>query len=355
MNKKFTQVAIHIVIWAYIFFSPFMFSRDDDTNLTKSLAETVVPAVLCCIFYFNYLYITPKYLEKSKQLNKFLVINVVIAIAATTLVHLWMVSGIAHPMPHHIDGINWHHRPATIFFVIKDLFGISMTIGISTAIRLSIAWGHAEKARQKAEIDRTKAENEKNAAELKTLRNQINPHFLLNTLNNIYALIAFDTDKAQKAVLELSKMLRHVLYDNQQPTVNLADEMKFLNSYIDLMRIRLQDNVEVKVDIKIPEPCTIQIAPLVFISLIENAFKHGVSPTLHSFIHVKITANNETITCDISNSNFPKKSNDKSGHGIGLQQIKKRLDISYPNMYEWTCGANEDGSVYNSIITLKLQ
>ena len=110
---------------------------------------------------------------------------------------------------------------------------------MSAAIRLSGRWVQVEAARREAEKSRTEAE-------LKNLRNQLNPHFLLNTLNNIYALIAFDTDKAQTAVQELSRLLRHVLYDNQQNFVTLGKEMDFIKNYIALMRIRLSSNVTVE-------------------------------------------------------------------------------------------------------------
>ena len=117
---------------------------------------------------------------------------------------------------------------------------------LSAAIRLSGRWVQVEAARREAEKSRTEAE-------LKNLRNQLNPHFLLNTLNNIYALIAFDTDKAQTAVQELSRLLRHVLYDNQQNFVTLGKEMDFIKNYIALMRIRLSSNVTVeRVSIFVP-------------------------------------------------------------------------------------------------------
>lgn len=103
-------------------------------------------------------------------------------------------------------------------------------------------------------------------AELKNLRNQLNPHFLLNTLNNIYALIAFDTDKAQTAVQELSRLLRHVLYDNQQNFVTLGKEMDFIKNYIALMRIRLSSNVTVETRFDIRPDSPTEIAPLIFIS-----------------------------------------------------------------------------------------
>lgn len=116
-------------------------------------------------------------------------------------------------------------------FFVRDILSLIFTIGLSAAIRMSARWGQAEAARREAEKSRTEAE-------LKNLRNQLNPHFLLNTLNNIYALIAFDSDKAQQAVQELSKLLRYVLYDNQQNYVPLCKEVDFIRNYIELMRIR---------------------------------------------------------------------------------------------------------------------
>lgn len=160
-----------------------------------------------------------------------------------------------------------------------------LTVGLSTAIRLSGRWGQIEAARREAEKSRTEAE-------LKNLRNQLNPHFLLNTLNNIYALIAFDTDKAQAAVQELSRLLRHVLYDNQQNFVPLGKEMDFIRNYIELMRIRLSSNVTVETAISVRPDSRTEIAPLIFISLIENAFKHGISPTEPSYIRIHFLKTN---------------------------------------------------------------
>ena len=128
----------------------------------------------------------------------------------------------------------------------------------------------------------------------------------MNTLNNIYALIAFDSDKAQQAVQELSKLLRYVLYDNQQTYVPLCKEVDFIRNYIELMRIRLSANVQMSTQFDIHPNCQTLIAPLIFISLIENAFKHGISPTEASFIHIHISENDQEVICEIRNSNFPK-------------------------------------------------
>ena len=181
----------------------------------------------------------------------------------------------------------------------------------------------------------------------------MNPHFLLNTLNNIYALIAFDTDKAQQAVQELSRLLRHVLYDNQQTFVSLGKEMDFIRNYIELMRIRLSSNVVVETNIDISPDNRTEIAPLIFISLIENAFKHGISPTEPSFIRIAFSESNGEVRCEITNSYHPKAETDKSGSGIGLEQVSKRLELIYPGRYQWQHEVSKDKKEYSSRLVIR--
>ena len=217
---------------------------------------------------------------------------------------------------------------------------------MATALVLAFRWQHNEDARLEAEAARSDAE-------LKNLRSQINPHFLLNTLNNIYALTAIDQTRAQDAIMQLSQLLRHILYDNQETEVALKDEIKFLESYINLMKIRLSGNVDVRFDSKVSRP-DLRIAPLLAVSLVENAFKHGISPTEPSFVHISLSTDNNQFVCQIENSNHPKTEKDRSGHGVGLEQVQRRLDLSYPDNYEWEKGPSADGTKYTSKIILHI-
>lgn len=177
---------------------------------------------------------------------------------------------------------------------------------------------------------------------------------LLNTLNNIYALIAFDSEKAQQAVQELSKLLRYVLYDNQQLFVPLSKEIDFIRNYIELMRIRVSPQVDIQTTFDIKPESQTPIAPLIFISLIENAFKHGISPTEPSFINIAITETEKEICCTIRNSNYPKTRADKSGSGIGLEQVSKRLELLYPKRYRWQRNLSPDKKEYISALYIQL-
>jgi len=212
-------------------------------------------------------------------------------------------------------------------------------------LRMAQRWQHVEETRVQAEKVRTEAE-------LSNLRNQLNPHFLLNTLNNIYALIAFDQDKAQTAVSDLSKLLRHLLYDNRQNYVPLYKEVEFMNNYVQLMKIRVTDNVKITLHEDIAPDDATPVAPLIFISLIENAFKHGVSQAGVGEISMTLHRDDEVISCEIINSNHPKRGNDKSGSGVGLEQVQKRLDLMYPGRYSWQKGLTPDGKKYYSKIEI---
>ena len=187
------------------------------------------------------------------------------------------------------------------------------------------------------ELEKSRAE-----AELQNLKSQLNPHFLFNTLNNIYSLIAFSPERAQEAVHDLSRLLRYVLYDSSQPMVPLEKELDFIRNYVELMRIRLPEHVKLTTDISAATPET-QVAPLLFISLIENAFKHGVSHNKPSFIDLKIHQEGTRIVCSIRNSDFPKDNGqDKSGSGIGLQNLSRRLELLYPSHHIFTYGQKGD-------------
>ena len=232
-------------------------------------------------------------------------------------------------------------HPPVLSFILRDVVMLGLTIGLGTTIRLSAQWKKAEAARQESE--------------LKNLRNQLNPHFLLNTLNNIYALIAFDSEKAQQTVQDLSKLLRYVLYESQQAFVPLGKEVEFIRNYIDLMRIRVSKEVRITIHIQVESDNQTPVAPLLFISLIENAFKHGISPTEPSFIIISIEERDDWVRCEILNSNHPKTSSDKSGSGIGLEQVKKRLELIYPGKYDWDMSLNDSGTVYASLLSIKVK
>ncbi len=348
--ERTITIAAHLLIWAYVFASPLLFRRGNTPIDWNNYMWTLYfPASTCIIFYINYLYLVPRYLQ-TKRYRQFVGYNILL-LTFFAVSREFYVQFSLDQMPHH-GGRHMRRmrreNPHAFNWVpfIRSFISLLFSTFMASVVRLSTQWRKAETARQEAELGRAEAE-------LKNLKSQINPHFLLNTLNNIYALTAFDSEKARQAIQELSKLLRYVLYENRERFVSLHKEADFLNTYIELMRIRLSGNVDVRVNFDIPAENNTEVAPLIFISLVENAFKHGVSSTRPGFIHISLRTDAQGIHFCCRNSNFPKSENDKSPGDIGLQQVKSRLDHSYPGHYDWQYGPCDEGQTYSSEIHIR--
>ncbi|MDY3267816.1 MAG: sensor histidine kinase [Phocaeicola sp.] len=343
-SQRLLEIIIHVFGWILFFGFPIIMTQSSNGSIDWKEFNRflMVPASLFAIFYLNYFLLIPKVLFREHK-KKFLIINILVIGAIS--IGLRIISDIQVPPPPN-EELMMKIKPPHFIFFMRDIATMIFAAGLSVAIRVSIRWNETEKARREAVKSRTEAE-------LKNLRNQLNPHFLLNTLNNIYALIAFDSDKAQQAVQDLSKLLRYVLYENQEMFVPLQKEIDFIKNYIELMRIRVSAKVNIVTEFNIKPQSQTPIAPLIFISLIENAFKHGISPSGESFINISISENDKEIICVIKNSNFPKTEKDKSGSGIGLEQVRKRLEIIYQGNYKWECYLSDNGKIYNSSIVIK--
>ncbi len=335
---------IHIIAWGMFLGFPFLFTGRDSTviPLSKYMHFLVTICSFTLLFYVNYLYLVKRFLF-AKQTYRFLLVNTVLILGL--LAAVYYVQGLI-PIPpeggrppHEYDPSIMEH----IGFVLAFFSIYCLIAALAVSFRMTGNWYTMEAERK--ELERSRSE-----AELQNLKSQLNPHFLFNTLNNIYSLIAFSPEKAQEAVHELSRMLRYVMYESNQPLVPLGKDLDFVRNYVELMRIRLPQHVELKTDIGCLSPGTL-VAPLLFISLIENAFKHGVSNNKPSFIHIHIGQEGDRVECTILNSDFHKDSEqDKSGSGIGLVNLRRRLSLLYPDHYTYECGPEEGN--YRSYLSI---
>ena len=169
-------------------------------------------------------------------------------------------------------------------------------------------------------------------AEMDYLKYQINPHFFMNTLNNIHAMIDMDSEAAKSTVIELSKMMRYVLYDSETTHANLEQEVLFMEHYISLMRIRYPGSVDVRMDVITPLPQDAKVPPLLFIVFVENAFKHGVSYDAPSYVHISLRCDDGHVVCVVRNSRHPQMTVERGG--IGLENVRKRLELLFGKKYE---------------------
>ena len=219
----------------------------------------------------------------------------------------------------------------------------SLFIGCAVGLRYIIHWNQVKNSIMEQE-------KKYSEAELAWLKNQLNPHFLFNTLNNISSLIQIDPDDAQQRISQLSELLRYALYETNKSKVQLSDEIIFMKNYIELMSLRYSSKVHIESHFYTPDS-PILIPPLLYISLIENAFKHGVSGANPSFIKIVLNKNENDLIFTIENSFYPKNQSNRSGSGIGLENLKRRLELIYPNQYSFI--HEQRGDIFFAQIIIK--
>ncbi len=330
-------MVINIIAVVLLLCLPLLFIPSEEAGRTIDIYIKIVSVIfpILLIFYFNFFFLIVRLLVKRRW-RWYILSNIGIS-----LLFSLTSFGVYTFFPDPFDTA--YHLPFVVF-AVRNLFLVTIVAVLAVAIRMTIEWYRTENAKAKIEAVASQAE-------LKNLKSQLNPHFLFNTLNNIYSLISIDKDKAQHSVLGLSKILRYVLYDNNQDKVQLQKELLFTRSYIELMSLRLTEKVNVSVNIP-DETNGDMIAPLMFITLIENAFKHGVSQTESSFIDIGIEISDNLVTCTVKNSFFPKKENDYSGSGIGITNLKRRLELIYPKKHEYNISLLDN--VYVSTLKIEL-
>ena len=218
-------------------------------------------------------------------------------------------------------------------------------MGMNLGVKLYFM-SHRDLERQKI-IDKKNLEQQ-----MEYPKYQVNPHFFMNTLNNIHALVDIDPERAKTTIVELSKMMRHILYDGGKKLIPLSREVEFLNLYVQLMRLRYSNKVHINVELpqQLPE---LKLPPLMLIIFVENAFKHGISYREESFINISAEVENKRLLfgCRNSKPTQPQKSNEKGG--MGLQNVRQRLELLYEDDY--TLSINDAEKTYEVKLDIPMQ
>lgn len=323
-RKRWAQVVIHCALVLLVFVVPDLLI----TYVKPQRAETYYLGVyartvsLLIVFYVNYLWLIPRTItRRPRRVWLFVCVNILLALIFLGVMYLIMRNLPHHhhrPRPEDLQPDRWRPLLKLLPIMVRDFLAIVLAIGLSVALKLTESWASLE--RRNEEILAAQ-HNE----EIQHLRSQLNPHSIFNTLNTIYALIDVDTEQAKKAVHRLSKLLRYMLYENPS-TVALSKEAEFISSYVELMEMRLGPGkvvLEIDLDGKDDAP----VAPLLFLPVIENAFKHGVGVTSDKPIYISIKAGDAEIVCTAENPCAP--SDADSAKGIGLENLRRRLRLLY--------------------------
>ncbi len=332
-----THISIYLMLvgaWSLVAYV----TEEDHLAMIHSISiNAIVLFMLLMVYLLNFYFLVPMFFEPKGRLRRglFALFNMGYIMGVNVYLVFPSTSSIAIP----IMRAGYYQ-----FFIIWVMLNYAMVVA---AI---LGRYFLRQSDLKAQLMKEKQKNME--SELAWLKNQLNPHFLFNTLNNISSLTQIDADEAQNAIGQLSDLLRYALYETQQKEVGIDGEIEFMQNYIGLMSLRCSENVEIKTQFNIVNHHR-TIAPMLLLSPIENAFKHGVSNGKPSFVHISLTEDNDTLLFTCKNSNYPKGSQDRSGSGIGIENMCKRLEIIYPKAYE--IKQSVENNVYSVSIKLNLK
>jgi two-component system, LytTR family, sensor histidine kinase AlgZ len=319
---------LHLSFWcvhlSFFIYQVISHQRTPDIDWALVLTVVGVQVIFSLIIaYFHYFVLLPRFLE-DKKLGRYLFqffVAFAIVISVRVTLGRYLLEGFTGD-----NGYIYSTR-YVIQVVTTNLF-IVIFLGM---IRFAVDWFEFE-ARQK------NVENERLTAELNFLKAQINPHFLFNTLNNLYYLAYTQSPNTTEVIAKLSQMMRYMIYDSNYPLVPLSKEIEYMENYISLERLRLNDQIPIGLTIEGGNPQDFLIAPLIFITFLENAFKHGViNNHPAAWINITIRIDGKECVYTVENSKIPfVKPEAEQKSGIGLQNVKRRLELSYPGKHSLT-------------------
>ena len=315
----------HIASWAVVFIMPaLIFISEGNQRFEEALYRSLISLpFLMFLFYISYYWLIDRLWFKKRYILFILVAVTLILCVSYSKYELFSYFAL-HKSKHKM--------PPFHAFVYFDFLSNLLPVVFAMAIRYA-------QRNFSLEIAQKEAQAHKLQADLTQLKYQLQPHFFFNALNNIYSLIAFDPQKAQQSVHSLSKLMRHFMQNSDQKQISLAEEVDFLQQYISLMQLRLTDKTTVQVDFPKQVP-QLTIAPLLFISLVENAFKHGVSATAATTLSFSLKVEGNTVIFRSENTKIPTQESLYSS-GIGIDNLKKRLTLLYPERHQYTIEEKE--------------
>jgi sensor histidine kinase YesM len=297
----------------------------------------LLSSILIPVYFFNAYYLLPKFLTNRRYVVYFLSIIVCfsLVVSVSKIVEYLLIKELmlSESLPY----------PPLVF-------PMTLLLGIGTSLEMVLQWENQKRKQESIE-------KEKISAELSFLKSQINPHFLFNTLNNIYSLAERNSNKTGQSILLLSNLMRYILYDTSDGKILLSNEIRHLEEYITLQRMRIADVTNVSIDfINEIRSDKVLIEPLIFIPFVENAFKHGISYANPSFIYIKLSIENDFLIFKVSNSK--KNSNGRplnqaKDQGVGIINTQRRLALLYPERHELKIRDEADSYFVDLTISLK--
>lgn len=336
--------ALYFCVWLGVFLVPFM----NAGLMSEKLRIDAILISWCKIIPFYLLFVLNtfllfRYLHRKYLYWLYYTLTALFIVGAFTMLELYERSDVAFAISLGTVGesVKVEHISLSVF----PWWG-NMIAGVLMVVANNLISTFYHTMQKEEDAERLQRQNIQ--AEMYYLKHQINPHFLMNTLNNIHALIDIDSEAARQTVIQLSDMMRYVVYETGGNSIPLREDIKFVKNYIELMRIRYTDDVKISFNYPSQLKGRVEVPPLIFIVFVENAFKHGVSYNSTSYINIDIKCENGFVVGRFENSVNEKSRSTKVG--IGLENVRKRLDLIYGSDYELRI----DDMGNNYCVTLKI-
>ena len=341
IETRYFTVVLHILIWSTFFILQILSYQGSIPNNKPPRMEPFGPdhfyyrlifhfIIMVGLFYLNTLLLMPYILFKGK-IWKYIFSLILVLILVVIINYIFSsITEFRRPL--------FEKRPPITLFISVFI------LALSTSTKLAQKW--YENETQRKEMD-----HEKVNSELSLLKSQVNPHFLFNTLNGIYSLANAKSDKTAPAIVKLSQLMRYMLDESKQRFVSLAREVDYINTFIELQKLRLFDNVKINFSIK-GEAELIKIQPLLLIPFIENAFKHGVDSKDECFININLDIKESSVQLYVEND-IHGTNKEEGRSGFGLANIKRRLELEYPSKHVISTEEREGKFIVKLFISLK--
>ena len=341
-KKHIPKILVHISLW-FVLYWLLIYPSIEPTN-TTSIVLPVKLIITTLLFYVNYFYLVPKLLLANHKFS-YIIISLLLLTIVGFGIHFVVqpplrpdgFQGPIHPMQTQNDVL------FSFRILLMPILNFGLPYSFSTMLRLYAGWENNEDLRKSIE-------KEKIESELQFLKTQLNPHFLFNSLNTIYALSVKQSADTSDAIINLSEMMRYMLYEADNKLVPLCKEVEYIKSYVALQILRLSSSENVTLKISGDESGK-YIPPLLFISFIENAFKYGTDYNGNTVVKINFSFYENTVKFQVINTigNFKAESNSS---GLGLENVKSRLHYLYPKSHELLI--NDDGETYKVDLTLNI-
>lgn len=345
LNKR-NKLIGHIAFWLFsmAFFGLIFYLNNPVLNFELIFKALLVNIGLTLSVYINLYFLIPRFLQKKSYI--FYVFWLIVLISASSLfVQFFLfypLRNVLH-VSEQLSGFDANIHSA--FFFVTLIY-----VGISSFLKFIKDWV----AMQDLNYKLAKIEKQKLQAELKTLKGQLNPHFLFNSLNNIYSLALIKSDKVPNLILKLSDLMRHIIYESKENYIALNKEIEFVDNFIALQQIRISENTKLTYKKKGDLPDA-RIVPLLFEPFIDNAFKHGLPGNdKEDFIDIQFFFEEDSLHFSIKNNYADAEDWDKKNSGIGIQNVKQRLALLYKEN-EFDLNVMKNNNIYSVELNLKLK